>query len=45
VQNVDIKAYIAAGLAFPESVEAFQTLHPKENLKKLVELDATIYEV
>ncbi|KAJ4267184.1 hypothetical protein NW762_003285 [Fusarium torreyae] len=41
---LDIKAYIAAGLAFPATAEDFHTLHPKENLKKLTELDATIYE-
>ncbi|KAF9768438.1 hypothetical protein IL306_014278 [Fusarium sp. DS 682] len=40
----DIKAYVAAGLAFPKDAATFGGLHPKDGLKQLNDLDVNIYQ-
>ncbi|KAL7755709.1 hypothetical protein ACKLNR_014236 [Fusarium oxysporum f. sp. zingiberi] len=41
---LDIKAYVAAGLAFPKDAATFEGLHPKNGLKQLNDLDVNIYQ-
>ncbi|KAI9902261.1 hypothetical protein N3K66_004078 [Trichothecium roseum] len=41
---LDVKVYVAAGMVFPSSKESFEGLHSKEKLKKLIELDSSIYQ-
>ncbi|KAF2746504.1 hypothetical protein M011DRAFT_85585 [Sporormia fimetaria CBS 119925] len=40
----DVKAYVAAGMLFPKVKEDFYKLHPKDQMKRLTEVDTEIYE-
>ncbi|KAF4437158.1 hypothetical protein F53441_13116 [Fusarium austroafricanum] len=41
---LDVRAYVAAGLAFPKDATTFELLYPKDGLKQLNDLDVNIYQ-
>ncbi|GKU22943.1 unnamed protein product [Fusarium langsethiae] len=42
---LDVRAYVAAGLAFPKDAGTFESLHPKDGLKPLNDLDPNVYQL